>query len=34
MNESEMEVKHSTLVYFSNGFGRFNDEFLTMEFVA
>jgi len=34
MNESEMEVKHSKLVYFSNGFGRFNDEFLTMAFGA
>lgn len=34
MNESEIEVKHSKLVYFSNGFGRFNDEFLTMAFGA
>jgi GPH family glycoside/pentoside/hexuronide:cation symporter len=34
MNELESEVKHSKLIYFSNGFGRFNDEFLTMAFGA
>ena len=34
MEVSENEVKHSKLVYLSNGFGRFNDEFLTMAFGA
>jgi len=34
MEVSENEVKHSKLVYLSNGFGRFNDEFLSMAFGA
>jgi GPH family glycoside/pentoside/hexuronide:cation symporter len=34
MEKSQVEVKHSKWVFFSNGFGRFNDEFLTMAFGA
>jgi GPH family glycoside/pentoside/hexuronide:cation symporter len=34
MEKPEVEIKHSKLIYFSNGFGRFSDDFLTMAFGA
>lgn len=34
MEKKEIEVKHGKLIYFSNGFGRFIDDFMSMAFGA